>query len=251
MRNLPKILAGLMGTAFLAGPALAAGNVVSPTEAWNHTWDHILIDLWVIGIVFGLIAIYFLIRYRAKSPDQVGEPVKLSNAQMWAWALIPAALFMADDFLLAGKGWTLWNIQRTVPSNALEVKVTGSQWFFEFDYGNGVVSNDELVVPVGQPVVLRMTANDVIHSFGLAEYRLKEDLLPGRITYMWFYPDKPLDSQVVCMEFCGTAHANMTTAVKAVPKADYDAWIAKHKKTAAVEQPVKVAGQSSDSAPVK
>jgi cytochrome c oxidase subunit 2 len=240
-----------MGTVLLTSPALAAEKIISPTDAWNKTWDHILIDLWVIGIVFGLIAVYFLIRYRAKSPDQVGEPVKLSNAQMWAWALIPSALFMADDFLLSAKGWSLWNIQRTVPSNALEVKVTGLQWSFEFDYGNGIVSTDEMVVPVGQPVVLRMTANDVIHSFGLADYRLKEDLLPGRITYMWFYPDKPLETQVVCMEFCGAAHANMTTPVKAVPKAEFDAWIAKHKKTAGVEPAIKVAGQSSDAAPVK
>lgn len=244
MRKLPKALAGLLAVPMLAGPALAAEKIISPTDAWNKTWDHILVDLWVIGIVFGLIAVYFLIRYRAKSPDQVGEPVNLTPAQMWAWALIPAAIFMADDFFLSAKGWTLWNIQRTVPSNALEVKVNAMQWSFEFDYGDGVTSTDEMVVPVGQPVALRMTATDVIHSFGIAEYRLKEDMMPGRVTYLWFYPDKPLVSQVVCMEFCGTAHAQMTTPVKAVPKPEFDAWVAKHRKKTAEAAPAQPASSN-------
>lgn len=220
----------LLGALLLASAAAAAetatGAIASPTEAWNHTWDEVLWDLWIIGGVFAVVAVYLLIRYRAKDPNAVGSALPLNLDKALAWSLVPAALFMADDFLLAAKGWSLWNIQRQVPANALEVRVTGNQWFFEYDYGSGVTDTD-LVVPVGQPVVLRMTSNDVIHSFGLNEYRLKEDMMPGRITYLWFYPDKPLESNVVCVEFCGNAHSQMSNKVKAIEKAAFDDWLAK------------------------
>ncbi len=224
-----KIMIGLLATLLLrVGAALAeagSGTIQSPTEAWNHTWDEVLWDLWIIGGVFAIGAAYLLIRYRARGARAVGTARPLNLDKALAWALIPAAIFMADDFLLAAKGWSLWNIQRQVPPGAMEVKVTGNQWFFEYDYGNGI-TDSELVVPVGQPVVLRMTSNDVIHSFGLTEYRLKEDLMPGRITHLWFYPDKPLETKVVCVEFCGNSHSEMNNAVRAVPRADYDAWLA-------------------------
>lgn len=211
----------------------AKQGIISPTVAWNETWHEVLTDLFIIGGVFGVVALYLLIKYRAKSPNAVGEGFKMNLDRALAWALVPAALFMADDFLLSAKGWSLWNIQRTVPANALEVNVRASQWSFEFDYGNGIIDTD-LVVPVGRPIVLRMTATDVIHSFGLTEYRLKEDLLPGRFTHLWFYPDKPLETFVTCVEFCGDAHSQMNAAVKAVPQAEFDAWLAGKAKKASL-----------------
>ncbi len=225
-----ELIVSLLGALLLSGGAAfaeaATGQIQSPTEAWNHTWDEVLWDLWIIGGVFAIVAIYLLVRYRSRSAGAVGTAQPLNLDKALAWALVPAAIFMADDFLLAAKGWSLWNIQRQVPPGAMEVKVTGNQWFFEYDYGNGV-TDTELTVPVGQPIVLRMTSNDVIHSFGLTEYRLKEDMMPGRITYLWFYPDKPLETTVVCVEFCGNSHSEMFNKVHAVAKADYDAYIAK------------------------
>jgi cytochrome c oxidase subunit II len=222
----------LLGSAALLTaslPAMAAeSKIISPTHLWNEIWTEVLYDLLLIGIPFGVAALYMMIRYRAKSPGQVGEAVNLSAAATWGWIIVPCALFLADDLLLFGKGWTLWNVQRVVPANAVEVKVTGHQWFFEFDYGKGI-TDQELVVEVGKPVVLRMTSEDVIHSFGLTEYRLKEDLIPGRITYLWFYPDEPKVTQVDCMEFCGTGHSQMATTVRALPKAEFDQWLGKHK----------------------
>ncbi len=225
-----EMIVSLLGMLLLSGEAAFAkattGEIQSPTEGWNHTWDEVLWDLWIMGGVFAVAAVYLLIRYRARSPGAVGTARPLSLDMALAWALVPAAIFMADDFYLAAKGWSLWNIQREVPRDAMEVKVTGYQWYFEYDYGNGI-TDSELVVPVGRPIVLRMTSADVIHSFGLTEYRLKEDMMPGRITYLWFYPDKPLKTVVVCVEFCGTSHAEMYNEVRAVPKAEYDAWLSK------------------------
>ena len=224
------------GSAWAEGAPEAARALASPTEGWNETWNEVLIDLFVIGGTFAVVAAWMLYKFRAKSPDEVGtaKPLRLNMAL--AWALIPAALFMADDFLLAAKGWTLWNVQRTVPANATEINVRAQQWSFEFDYGNGFKTG-ELVVPVGQPVVLRMTADDVIHSFGLIEYRLKEDILPGRFTHIWFYPDKPIETFVTCVEFCGDGHAIMNAPVRAIPKPEWEAWVAAKGKKAALQAP--------------
>jgi len=245
MKTWPKrLLLGSLALLSACLPAMAAqSKIVGPTALWNETWPEFVYDLLLIGVPFALAAAYMMIRYRAKSPGQVGEPVRLNAAAQWGWVLIPCALFLADDLLLFGKGWTLWNVQRVVPQNAVEVKVTGHQWYFDFDYGNGV-SDTELVVEVGKPVVLRMTSNDVIHSFGMVDYRLKEDLIPGRVTYLWFYPDKPNVTQVTCMEFCGTGHSQMATPVRALPKDEYEHWLAKHKSAAAGS--LKFASQSLD-----
>ncbi len=232
MKKLMTTLQGLAASLLPATPAFAqyegAGD---PAAAWDHLWMEILIDISIIGAIFLIAAFYLVIKYRAKSPDDVGRAPKLTKAQAIGWALIPAAIFMADDFFLAAKGWSLWNLQRRVPENAMEVRVTGYQWYFEFDYGNGVVT-EELVVPVGQPVVLRMSSEDVIHSFGMPEYRVTEDMMPGRVTYLWFNPKEPVETLVTCREFCGTAHSEMYTSVSAIPRDEFDAWLA-HEKTEA------------------
>jgi cytochrome c oxidase subunit 2 len=230
MRKRFEFIMGLLAAfPFMIGEAWAEAapqEIPNPAHAWNHAWDEILWDLWIIGGIFGVVAVWLLIKYRARTPGAVGSALPLNLDKALAWSLVPAAIFMADDFLLAAKGWSLWNIQRHVPQGALEIKVTGNQWFFEYDYGNGVTDTD-LTVPVGQPIVLRMTSNDVIHSFGLTEYRVKEDMMPGRITYLWFYPDKPIETTVVCVEFCGNSHSQMNNKVKAVDKIAFDDWLAK------------------------
>ncbi len=229
-------MAGLAMASLMSLPAWAeTGGIADPTQAWNELWESVVIDLLIIGGIFGIAAIYMLIRYRAKSPDEVGKGPKLTAGQAWAFAIIPAAIFLADDLYLSAKGWSLWNIQRRVPDNAMEVKVTGNQWYFEYEYEGGVTS-DELVVPVGQPVVLRMTSNDVIHSFGLTEYRLKEDMMPGRVTYIWFYPKEEKTTNVVCVEFCGNSHSEMYSAVRVIPRKAFDAWYEKAKKEAALKR---------------
>ena len=224
------------------------GGIVNPAAGWDHLWDEVLTDIVVIGVVFGIAALFMLIRYRAKSPTQVGRGPKLSTAAAVSFALIPAALFMADDFFLAGKGWTLWNIYRRVPANALEIKVTGHQWYFEFDYGDGVTfvsmpnSDDILRVPVGRPIVMRMTAEDVIHSFSLPHYRVKEDIMPGRMTYLWFLPTEARKDIITCTMFCGTNHSQMWTNVEAMPQAQFDAWLASQKKHAQDQRAVEHKG---------
>lgn len=226
-----KTFAAAAAWLMAAPPALAAYQGEDPVKGWDHLWNEVLIDITVIGVIFGVAALWMMFKYRAKSPTDVGHGPKLSKAQAAAWALIPAAIFMADDFFLSAKGWTLWNVYRRVPENAMEVQVTGYQWYWEFDYGNGIKTNT-LTVPVGQPVVLRMTAVDVIHSFFMPAYRVKEDVMPGRVTYVWFLPTKEGKAVATCTEFCGTAHSAMFTEVEAMPAEKFDAWLEAEKKKA-------------------
>lgn len=219
------MLHGAAAFLLIAGPALAEpGDTPDPAAGWDELWHELLIDIGVIGVVFGFAAIYMLIRFKAKSPDEVGTAKRLTTANAIGWALIPAAIFMADDFYLSAKGWTLWEHQRNVPEDAMEVQATGNQWYWEFEYEDGTTT-DELVVPVGTPVVLRMTSEDVIHSFGMTHYRVTEDVMPGRITYIWFNPVEEVETFVTCREFCGASHSEMYTAVKAVPQEEYEAWL--------------------------
>ncbi|MCW8835167.1 MAG: cytochrome c oxidase subunit II [Rhodospirillales bacterium] len=234
-----KILSTIYGFAcglLLTGAARAeeGGELPDPAAGWDHLWREIIIDITIIGVVFGIAAIYMMIRYRAKNPNDVGSAPKLTKAQAIAWAMIPAAIFMADDFFLSAKGWTLWNVYRRVPDNAMEIKVTGYQWYWEFDYGDGVVTN-ELNVPVGQPVVLRMTSPDVIHSFFIPAYRVKEDVMPGRVTYIWINPRTPGTFISTCTEYCGTAHSGMYTNVNALVREEFDSWLVEAKAEAAEE----------------
>ncbi len=237
--------------ALSAGPAMASTAAparndysVSPNEGWDTLWNTVLLDITVIGVVFGFAALYMLFKYKASGPGQIGKLPKLSRAQAWGFALLPAAVFMADDFYLSAKGWTLWNIYRRVPENALEVKLVARQWQWEFDYGQGV-KTDTLVVPQGQPVVLRMTAEDVIHSYFIPHFRVKEDVMPGRVTYLWFMP-KDLGTFVsVCTEFCGTGHSNMPADVKVVPPGEFQAWFASNRQAAA---PAPAAAPAADPA---
>jgi len=225
------IFAGVFALSALTTSAEAAAPFQDHTVEFAKVWRHLLWDIGIIGGIFGAISVIFLIKYKRKSSDQVGGGPRFSMARSLAWGLVPALIFMADDFYLAAQGWKLWIDQRSVPENAMEVQVTGQMWSWNFDYENGASSdNDEgLVVPVGTPVVLRMKSEDVIHSFFIPDFRIKEDLMPGRVTYLWFNPAQIGEHVFTCTEFCGTDHSHMFGKVKIVSKQQFDQWSQEHK----------------------
>jgi len=231
MRKLTLAMTGMVSTVLLSAQAFANEAVVGngfavPNQSWEHLWHEVLIDLYVIGFIMLVAAVIMLVKYKASSPDQVGTAKELDSVQSIAYALIPAAIFMADDFYLAANGWTVWNDYRRVPESAMEIKVTAYQWYFEFEYPDGTTT-DTLVLPHNKPVVFRMTSEDVIHDFGLPVYRVKEDVMPGRITYIWINPVDIRETFVQCAEFCGADHSVMATTLSVVPQAQYNLWLAK------------------------
>lgn len=214
-------------SAFLATSMAQAGvKINDPARGWDHLWNEVLIDITVIGVIFALIAAYFVIRYRRTSPGQVGSAPKLSAAAAVAWVAIPSFVFLADDLYIAAQGWSLWNAYRDVPADRLEVTLESGMYSWDYTYANGVRTQNQLIVPAGKPVMLKMHSRDTIHSHYLPDFRVKEDSMPGRVTYLWFLPTEVGKEHVVtCTEYCGVMHSYMAGKVIVKSEADFKTWL--------------------------
>lgn len=214
---------------------------MTPHAHWDALWDETMWDITIIGIIYFAIAVYFMVRYKRTGHGQVGESPKLSPQAKIGWVVIPCFLFLGDDLFLFAKNFDLHNHYRQVPVNAAEVKVTGSMWNWNYEYPTGVDADGELRVVVGKPVVLRMTSDDVVHSHYLNQFRVTEDVMPGRVTWQWFLPDKLGESVVTCREYCGTNHSKMYGKVIVMTQSDYDAWMQEQLAAAEPSAPHQVA----------
>jgi cytochrome c oxidase subunit 2 len=171
-------------------------------------------------LIAGLI-VTFALRYRRRSDAEVPQPIKGSLALELAWTIIPFAITMvifvwsADVFVML----------RTPPKNALEVFVVGRQWMWKVQHLEGRREINELHVPVGQPVKLTLTSEDVIHSFFIPVFRIKQDAVPGRYTEAWFQATKPGTYHLFCAEYCGTEHSHMIGQIVVMEPAAYQDWL--------------------------
>lgn len=193
-------------------------------DGFDQLWYEVIVDITIIGVIFGVVTLYFMWKYRRRSKDEEGSQKNLSTVNAIGWAVIPAFVFMADDFFLSANGWQLYNVFRDVPENAFEVKLESAMWTWDYTYPNGVKTYNELIVPEDHPVVLRMTSRDTIHSHFIPAYRVKEDSMPGRVTYLWFESGEPAEHVVACAEYCGHLHSRMTGVVKVLPRDEFDKW---------------------------
>jgi cytochrome c oxidase subunit 2 len=177
-----------------------------------------------IGLFFlaGITAvmILFIIRYnRRKHPKP--EQVKDNTALEVTWTVIPLILVM----LMFYYGYVAFAPMREFPENAMVVKTTGFMWDWEFEYPGNKMSQ-ELVLPIDEPVILEMTSRDVVHSLYIPAFRVKEDLVPGQITKMWFIPERLGSYEILCAEYCGLRHSFMESVARIVTREEYDAWLA-------------------------
>lgn len=206
-------------------PTAPPGRINDPAAGYDKLWHEVLVDISVVGIAFALVMAWFLVRYRQRQPGEVGTAPRLSTAAMVGWAVIPIFVFLADDLFLAANGWKLWNDYRDVPADRLEIKLESGMYSWDYTYPNGVTSQNVLRVPAGKPVMLRMTSRDTLHSHYIPDFRVKEDSMPGRVTYLWFYPKEPGEHVVTCAEYCGVMHGYMAGKVIVLPEAEYKAWL--------------------------
>jgi cytochrome c oxidase subunit 2 len=114
---------------------------------------------------------------------------------------------------------------RVPPKNAMEIYVVGKQWMWKIQHPEGNREINELHVPVGRPVKLIMTSQDVIHSFYIPAFRIKQDVLPGRYSEQWFEATTPGEYHLFCAEYCGTSHSGMIGKVIVMEPADYEKWL--------------------------
>jgi cytochrome c oxidase subunit 2 len=113
------------------------------------------------------------------------------------------------------------------PAGADEIVVVGRQWMWDVRHPNGRREFDELHVPVGRPIRLLLSSEDVIHSFFVPAFRFKQDAVPGKIVSAWFEPTRPGVYALLCAQFCGTKHSGMTGRIVVLTPEDYAAWLAK------------------------
>jgi cytochrome c oxidase subunit 2 len=172
------------------------------------------------GPVFVLIAA-FAIKYRRGQPANREHIINQSLPVELSWALIPFVVVIGF-FIYAA--WLFFSVHQP-PPGTLTIDVVAKQWMWKFQHPEGQREIDDLHVPVGQPVRLVMTSQDVIHDLYLPALRIKQDVLPGRYTSLWFKADKPGVYRLLCSQFCGLDHALMRGRFIVMPQADYARWL--------------------------
>ncbi len=179
---------------------------------------------WISVIIFVAVVAamaYFAIRYRRKDENEVGQVVHESKLLEATWIVIPTILCLVV-FTYGFRGYVKLN---AAPPNSIEIQAVGKQWLWEFQYENGAESIGELHVPVDQPVRVIMSSTDVLHSFFIPVFRVKQDVLPNRYTAVWFEATKTGTFDILCTEYCGLQHSGMLGKVVVHTKADYEAWL--------------------------
>jgi len=181
---------------------------------------HISSLVLTIGILIAIA--YFLYKFRRKSENDVTPVITHNNKLEVTWSVIPLVLCL----IIFGWGYQTYVNMITSPDDAYEVNVSAQKWLWNFTYENGARSTGELHVPAGRPIKLIMSSNDVIHSFFVPDYRIKQDVVPGRYTEAWFQVPEPGESIIFCTEYCGTGHSDMYGKVVVHEQQDFENWLA-------------------------
>lgn len=183
------------------------------------------IEIMAISFLFSLIIvplIYSLIVFRRKPGDMSdGEHIEGHTKLEITWTVIPLILVLALAYLGA---WSLGDTLRADPE-AMELEVTAFQWGWKFKYPEYGITTTEIYLPIDQQVLFVMESNDVIHSFWVPEFRVKQDIIPGQTTELRITPIELGEYKVRCAELCGTEHAYMLADVVVVSEGDFLAWV--------------------------
>ena len=210
------------------------GFNTSGTVIAEHIDEALTINLWLSIVLFISVVgpmVYLAWKYRAdKVKDEDIENITHNTLLEVLWTGIPTAMM----FLFFWYGYTSMVTARTMPAlnESMVVAVEGKKWSWNYTYeanANGHVHKTaELYVPVSQNVIMNMTAplSDVLHSYFVPAFRMKEDVVPGRVTKQWFNSSNIGTYDVECAEYCGTNHAYMYSKIHVISQADYDVWYA-------------------------
>ena len=243
------------------GPLVAAALAVSfvPATAWANPLTpaspqaRLISDLFWITLAIAaivLIAVEFLIvytslRFRRRPGAPRAEPAQIhGNTRLEVmWSVVPALILISLGIISVRSMASLG----TIPQNARTIQVTGRQFAWEFSYPQeNVKTTNDLRVPVGQPVVLEVTSQDVIHSFWVPDLMGKIDANPGLTNRLSFTADRAGVYRGVCAELCGIGHANMLFSVTAMDPGEFQSWLQEGGQAAAAQAAQAAAGPSPD-----
>ncbi len=187
------------------------------------------------GFIFVLcmvIMIYSLMAFRRRPGDITdGPPVTGHPRLELAWTLIPLAIVLILSVQGSAVLLRIHPTQAEPEPETLEINVIAVQWAWRFEYPQyGIGVWNEMQLPVDRPVLLKMTSRDVIHSFWVPEFRIKEDTVPGMETMLHITPNQLGNYTVYCAELCGVGHAQMKAPVRVVQPADFEQWVEKQRQ---------------------
>lgn len=178
----------------------------------------------VIGVIVVGATVYAAIRFRAKGDDDRPVQVHGHTGLEIGWTVVPAVILAVMAVPTVA---TIFELAERPEGEVVEITVTGKQWWWQYEYENeGLVTANEMHIPAGEPVVLNITATDVIHSFWVPNLAGKKDAVPGRSHFLKIEADEPGEFLGQCAEYCGLSHANMRLRVIAHERSEYDAWVA-------------------------
>jgi cytochrome c oxidase subunit 2 len=175
----------------------------------------------LIGITAAMI--YFVFRYSEKNNPNPDQTLTGNTTLEVLWTIIPLLLVLAMFFY----GWIGFKDMRNIPPDAMVVKVTGKMWLWSFEYDNKKTSDTILYLPVGKNVKFDLHSADVVHSFYVPAFRVKEDCVPNRVNYMWFNATQIGTYDILCAEYCGMNHSYMLGKVIIVPENEFKEWVSK------------------------
>ncbi|HJT81727.1 MAG TPA: cytochrome c oxidase subunit II [Chthoniobacterales bacterium] len=175
----------------------------------------------IVALVVCLTIAFFCIKYRRGSGADRTPPEARPRRFEIGWTVIPFLLFLGL-FLWAAD---VFFAMSRPPANATEIYIVGKQWMWKVQHPDGRREINELHLPVGHPVKLIMTSQDVIHDFFIPAFRNKQDVVPGRYTTEWFTPTRPGTYHLFCAQYCGTDHARMVGTIHVLRPAEYAKWL--------------------------
>jgi cytochrome c oxidase subunit II len=175
----------------------------------------------VMSVLIATLVVGFAIKFRRRHRDDVGALVHGGLMLELAWTVVPFVIAMII-FLWGAK---VYFVMASPPPETLNIYVVGKQWMWKTQHLTGQREINQLHVPVGRPVKLIMTSEDVIHNFSIPAMRVKADVIPGRFVQIWFEPTTPGTYQIFCAEYCGTQHSRMTGQVVVMEANAYQTWL--------------------------
>jgi cytochrome c oxidase subunit 2 len=199
-----------------------------------------LVTVFFSALIFSVI-FYFMIRYRRRSPDERPKPIEGNFPLEVLWTTIPT-LIVAVIFVWSSM---LYFKNAEAPKGSMEIFVTGKQWMWKVEHPEGQREINEVHVPLGRPVKLTMTSEDVIHDFFVPAFRVKKDVLPGRYTSLWFTATKVGTFHLFCAQYCGAFHAGMIGSIIVQEPDEFERWLAGGTPGESMEQAGEKVFQSS------
>ena len=237
MRRLVSGLSAVVLVALVAAAGAAAGNGLSPVQPESPNAEAIRTTYWVILIVTGVIFVLvetallvFIIRFRRgrRGRDQEAPQIHGATKLETSFTIVPVLILFGIMAVVFVKLPTIKDVPSAHAANELKIKVVGHQYYWEFQYPNGQVAMQHMVVPVNRVVTLDVVSTDVAHSWWVPALGGKIDAIPGRTNHTWFKAEKLGKYEARCAELCGLEHAHMIGYVEVVRPNEYASFLAAH-----------------------